>query len=237
MVNLLIPLILTFILSIFHYFFESYVKHFKKYDVSFTSFSSGLFITYIFISLFPEVVKGSVHHADRIYLYMLLGFVFLHVIEKYVSRHALTKYKRARDLREIRTATFIINLFVIGAAMITFAKIGDTSLLFLTFIPALFHVVSSSLLVEHLHKSVREHNFFKILCSGAIFFGAVAGFFFVFSLAVYYFLIAFMAGTLLYLITRDVLPKYRLSNSFLFILGIITYILIVEISKYLFIIY
>ena len=56
---IIVPLILAFVLSIVHYYFEIYASHLKKLDTYFISFSSALFITYIFLSMLPEMVKGD----------------------------------------------------------------------------------------------------------------------------------------------------------------------------------
>ena len=134
----------------------------------------------------------------------------------------------------VRTSAFFINLFIIGMAMVFFFKFGKIALGYFSFIPILFHVVSSSMVVEHLHHRVRESLHGRILSSGSIFFGALLAAFIPLPVTVYYGLFAFITGVLLYIIIRDVLPKYRLGKSTYFIGGIIIYLLIIVIEKVLF---
>jgi hypothetical protein len=181
--------------------------------------------------MFPEMIKGLEFLGDNIYFIALWGFVVLHIFEKHVSRYAKTEYKRAKELVAVRTTGFFINLFIIGMAMVFFFRLENISLGYFSFVPVLFHVISSSLVVEHLHHRVRESLHGKILSSGSIFFGALVASFFNLPISIYYGAFAFITGMLLYLIIKDVLPKYRRGKANYFILGIILYLIIVIIEK------
>ena len=231
---LLVPLILTFSLSLVHYYFEGYAHHLKRFDTVFISFSSGLFITYIFLSMFPEMVKGLDFLGQNIYFIALWGFVLLHIAEKHVSRHARNDYQRAKKLVLVRTSAFFINLFIIGMALVFFFKFGKVALGYFSFIPVLFHVISSSLVVEHLHHRVRESKYGRFFSSGSIFFGAIVATIIDLPITVYYGIFAFITGMLLYLIIRDILPKYRTGKATYFITGIIVYLIIVVVERLLF---
>ena len=231
---IIVPLILAFVLSIVHYYFEIYASHLKKLDTYFISFSSALFITYIFLSMLPEMVKGITSLGDNIYFIALWGFVLLHIAEKHVSQHVTKEYVRAKRLVAVRTSAFFINLFIIGIAFVFFFKLGKTALGYFSFVPILFHVISSSLVVEHLHYRVRESRLGRILSSGSIFFGALLATVVNLPITIYYGLFAFITGMLLYIIIRDVLPKYQKGHPTFFISGIIIYLLIIVAERMFF---
>ncbi|MBU0461206.1 MAG: hypothetical protein KJ574_01330, partial [Nanoarchaeota archaeon] len=231
---LIIPLVLTIILSIAHYYFEVYAHHLRKFDTHFISLSSGLFITYIFLSMFPEMMNGINYLADNIYFIALWGFVLFHIFEKQVSQSAKTHYEEEKRLVTVRTSAFFINLFIVGMSFIFFFKLGNKTLGYFSFIPLLFHVISSSLVVEHLHHRVRESVYGRLLSSGSIFIGALVAALISFPVAVYYAAFAFITGMLLYIITRDVMPKYRTGKPSYFIIGIILYLAIIIIERIIF---
>jgi len=230
---LLIPLTLTLVLSILHYYFEIYADHLRKFDTHFISFSSGLFITYIFLSMFPEMIRGIDFLGDNVYFIALWGFVLLHIAEKHVSRHTKNEYQRAKKLVLVRTTAFFINLFILGMALVFFFQFGRTALGYFSFIPVMFHVVSSSLVVEHLHHRVRESLHGRLLSSGSIFLGALVAALIQLPIALYYGIFAFITGMLLYLIIKDVMPKYQLGKPTYFIVGIIIYLTIVIAERFL----
>ena len=84
-----IPLVIIFgiILTVVHYFSESIGAHFKKYRVKLVSFSAGVSIAYFFLMLMPEIY-GGIESLDKfIFVYILIGFILFHLIEKYLYQH------------------------------------------------------------------------------------------------------------------------------------------------------
>jgi len=168
---MIIPIALTLVLSVIHYYFESYARHLEKYDIIFISFSSGLFITYIFLGMFPEIVRGFSIIGNNVFFLALWGFVILHIVEKFIYQHTNTAFLRLKRLVAVRTFGFFVNHFILGMALVFFFREGSTLTGYFSFIPILFHVTSASLLMEHLHHRVRETMIGKILSSGSIFIG------------------------------------------------------------------
>ena len=104
--NLVLPLLATFLLSTIHFYFEEYAHHLEKRAMQFISFSSGLFITYIFLSMLPEMMNGLMFLGDNVYFIALWGFVIFHIIEKYVARHTINSRMRLKRLVVVRTTAF-----------------------------------------------------------------------------------------------------------------------------------
>ena len=233
MVSLYIPLLLTFLFSITHFFFEEYAHHLRKIDVAFTSFSSGIFIAYIFLTLFPGVLQGSYILQNGIFFIMLWGFVLLHIVEKYVMHHTQEAKQRMERLTHVRTASFFINHVLLGMALIFFFEIDKPAIAVISIIPVFFHIISSSTIVEHLHRHVRETIMGKILSSGAFFFGALFAAMLKIPLSVFFGLFAFITGTLFYIVVRDVMPKHQQGKPVLFLWGVISYLLLLGIGMVL----
>lgn len=227
---LLIPILIAFLLSIFHFFFETYAKHLKRYDINLISFSSGLFVTYIFLSMLPEIFKGTAFIGNSIFLFTFWGFVTFHIAEKYIFQHVENTRRRLKDLIFLRTSGFFINHFILGVALVLLFKFGQSMLGYISIIPILFHTISSSLVIEHLHKSVRETGFGKLVSSGSIFFGAIIGWAFNLPQVFYFAAFSFITGMLLYIIVRDTIPKEKLGKPIYFLSGVILFLatLIIE---------
>ncbi|MBD3313627.1 hypothetical protein GF345_04250 [Candidatus Woesearchaeota archaeon] len=225
-----IPLALTLFFGLTHFFFEKYAHHLKRFDVAFTSFSAGIFLSYIFLSMFPEIVRGMNIVGDGIFFIFFWGFVLLHIAEKYVMQHTPSYRKRMERLTHIRTTGFFVNHFVLGLAVMFFFEIDRPVVAYISLIPIFYHMMSSSILIEHLHKHVRETHLGKFLSSGSVFFGALFALLLDVPLNAYYAMFAFITGILLYIIVRDTLPKYRQGRPTYFLTGVIFYLVLAAIE-------
>ncbi len=228
--NIYIPLTLTFFFGLVHFFFERYAHHLKRFDTSFTSFSAGIFISYIFLSMFPEIVKGVNIVGDGIFFIFFWGFVLLHIAEKYVMQHTPVYHKRITRLTHIRTAGFFVNHFVMGIAIIFFFEFDRQIIAYISLIPIFYHMMSSSLLIEHLHRHVRETNLGRFLSSGSVFFGALFALMLDIPKQVYFGIFSFITGILLYIIVRDTLPKYQQGKPTYFVTGVIFFLFLFAIE-------
>ncbi|HLC47061.1 MAG TPA: hypothetical protein VJI75_04980 [Candidatus Nanoarchaeia archaeon] len=225
-----LPLALTFLFSVTHYYFEKYAHHLRRFDIAFASYSAGIFIAYIFLSMLPEVLNGSKYLSQGIFFIMLWGFVLLHIAEKHVVQHSLTEKLKTHRLAHVRTFSFFINHFIIGMAVIFFFNFDKPVLAYISLIPLFFHLISSSLIVEHLHAHVRETFLGRILSSGSLFLGALFASMLAIPLPVFYGIFAFITGTLFYIIVRDAMPKYRSSKPTYFLWGVISYLVLIGIT-------
>ncbi|MBT7903000.1 hypothetical protein HN587_03980 [Candidatus Woesearchaeota archaeon] len=228
---MIIPLVLAFLLSITHFYFESYAHHLKKIDYSFISFSSGIFITYIFLTLFPEIIKGYELLDNNILFIALWGFILFHILEQYVFHHVSNKRSKLKGIIAVRTSAFFINHVVLGLTLVFFFETGKTMLALFSLVPIISHILSSSLIIEHLHHRIRETTFGKFLSSGSIFLGAILALFVTIPGVIYYSLFAFITGVLLYIIIRDTMPSFSDSTPKFFLMGVILYLVLLLIES------
>jgi hypothetical protein len=222
---------ITLAFTAVHFFFEDYVSHLRKYKIQFISFSSGLFITYIFLSMIPKIVEGTAVIGENVYFILLLGFVAFHIAEKYVFRHTVGKKNLTKRLTHIRTSGFFVNHFVLGIVLVLLFRFNNVSLIYLSVIPILFHIISSSLVIEYLHKKVRKSFIGRLFSSGSIFLGALFASLVTLPEGFFYGVLALITGILFYIVVRDVLPKYSKGSPKALLLGMITYIVLVLIES------
>ncbi|MBT5021255.1 hypothetical protein HOK51_06115 [Candidatus Woesearchaeota archaeon] len=228
---MIIPILLALFLSIIHFFFESYAHHLKKIDFSFISFSSGLFITYIFLSLFPELLTGHSLLGTNVFFIALWGFILFHILEQYVFKYIEDDRNKLKGIIGVRTSAFFINHVVLGLALVFFFKTGKITLGYFSIVPIFSHILSSSLIIEHLHHRVRETLLGRIISSGSLLLGAIIGSIAIIPGPIYYGLFAFMTGVLLYIIIRDTMPTFKQGTPKYFLTGVILYILLLFVES------
>jgi zinc transporter ZupT len=221
------PIGLALLLSILHLFSKRISKYIEKFHIGITSFSAGIFITIIFLSLLPELIKGVEY--TNIFLFMLIGFAVFHISEKYVYQHIKDKKKLMKDLAEIHMFGFYIDHFVIGFLLVlTFLAKG--SLGFFVFIPFVLHTISSSFSLEHCDEKAKV-KLSRILLSSSTLTGAIIASLLSFNQALFFILFAFSTGAIFYVVVRDMLPKGEGGNTFYFIIGaLITLIAIIGVN-------
>src|SRR3989338_7422909 len=82
----LLSLILAGILSIADYITEYIFSEKIKKNQKLISFSAGVAIAYIILRLFPEISSSALIEGKTVFLYALLGFVSLNLVEQYIYK-------------------------------------------------------------------------------------------------------------------------------------------------------
>ena len=87
----LLALMLAFILSAADSFTEHITPEKLRKNKKLISFSAGVAVSYIILNLFPEISSYALAEGKTIFIYVLLGFISLNLVEQYVYRRAETK--------------------------------------------------------------------------------------------------------------------------------------------------
>jgi len=216
---MVLALFLAFILVLAHIFSEKYSSLVERFHIHTISFSAGLFLGVIFLSLLPEFIKGADHLGDFIYLLMFAGFVLFHLGEKYVYQHVKNKNELLKDLASVHALGFFINHFVVGVTLfLVFSQVA-ISAGFLIFVPLLLHTLSSSLSLNHLDKrfSIRSPSGFLLPLSP--FLGAAFATVLSVTLQHYHAMLSFVVGAMLYIVIRDTIPRKEKGKPLHFLIG------------------
>lgn len=221
-----LSLILAGILSFADYVTEQIFSKKIMRNQKLVSFSSGAAISYILLSLFPEISSYALIDGKKLFVYALIGFVSLNLIEQYIYKN----FGRVKSLssyhKHIRITYFFIYNFFIGIVLVSFSIKGLAKTL-LFFIPFLLYIIAEILPQEFAFKN----NLLKILYSMAPIFGAIIGVYYVDYVAIFFgSLISFITGTLLYIVIKEFLPTEDAEKPLYFIIGIIFYALIISVS-------
>ncbi len=222
----IVSIILAGILSFSDYLTEHIFSKKLRANQKLVSFSAGVAISYIVLELFPQIAQSALIDGKKLFLFALLGFVSLNLIEQYIYKGIGRLKNMPFYHRTIHISYFFVYNFLIGAVLVIFAAKGlKQTLLF--FIPFLLYIIAEILPQEFEFKS----HISKVLYSMAPVFGAILGVYSIgFFASIFGETISFMTGTLLYIVIRESLPSDKAEKPIYFIMGVLLYTLIIHFS-------
>ena len=222
----LLSLILAGILSFADYVTEHLFSEKIKKNQKLISFSAGAAIAYIILNLFPEISSDALIEGKTVFLYALLGFVSLNLLEQYIYKGIENIKNSSMYHKSMHVIYFFIYNFFIGMILVSFASRGLTQA-FLFFVPFLLYIIVKILPQEFEFK----HAASKLLYSMAPIFGAFIGISYLeFTTSIFSQLVSFITGTLLYTVIRESLPSDKAERPLYFMLGVASYALIIIVS-------
>lgn len=222
----LLSLALASVLSISDYATEQIFSKKLFNNKKFASFAAGAAIAYIMLHLFPQIESYSLIDGKKIFLYALLGFVTLNLIEQFIYKEVGKLKHKSKYHKSMHVAYFFFYNFIIGIVLVNFSSQGLLKAL-IFFIPFLLYIIAEILPEEFSFKKTSS----KILYSMAPLFGtAIAIKYLNFITPFFNELMAFITGTLLYIVIRESLPSDQAEKPLYFILGVLFYTLILLMS-------
>ena len=179
------------------------------------SLSSGLLISLLFLILLPSLPLSD--GSEVIYLFILIGFLCMHFIEKFIYRHVTNKRKLLEDLKMAHIVGFGLDNFLVGFIIATVAK-TDVIIALELAIPFFLQMLTSSISLDSIDIQLND-RFSKILLSILPVFGAIVGILLELDGFLTQGILAFMLGILFYMIIRDVIPSGKRGHPVLFFIG------------------
>ncbi len=224
----IVLILLGIILFFSHFYNHKIVSIWKKYSNKIASFVAGISVAYLFLYLFPELYEGVKFLNKTLFVYVLLGFILLHIVEKQI-RQSRSIEKLRLKLKEEHSIVFFVYYFILGIILVELLNLNIVKGLLFFFI-ILFHSMVSSASLKEIHQKMIEKRIFKILLSVSTLLGILFGLFVKFPQSVYFILIGFVAGALLYIVVRDVIPKESKSRLIYFIFGALLYMILIMLT-------
>ncbi|MFO7677380.1 MAG: hypothetical protein R6V50_03235 [Thermoplasmatota archaeon] len=224
----ILSMLLALLLGIVQFFDEYIIQSYGRYYVSILSFSAGVSVTYVFLHLLPQFSIAVVESNQLLFLALLFGFIFIHLVEKYIYQHSSDEIIDNR-LEHVNQSISVIYHIILGFVIFEFAQHGLIDA-FLLFIPILiFTAVSTLPLRRH------SNSIIKFFGSQATLFGVILAFGFVDIIQknIQNAFIGFVIGGLIFSVIRHSLPKDKQGKPLLFILGVIIYAPIVLYTQFL----
>jgi hypothetical protein len=223
--SFLLPFFYSLILAAVHFFNEKIQIRQEHVRIRVISFIAGISVTYVFLSLLPEVYKGYEVFDRLIFISLLSGFSIAHVTEKYIYQHSAPQTLR-ESLGGVHSLAFFVYHFFIGVILVSLNKTNTIdSVLF--FLPVLFYSAVGLLALERIHPKMWERPSVKLLLSLSTLAGVLFADIFLAFAAVFDLLFGFVVGAFLYIVLMDFVPRESRGRPEYFILGTLSYALII----------
>jgi hypothetical protein len=225
---MVLAIVFGIIILVAHYFSEIIDIRYTKDRMKNISFSAGIFITFLFLELFPMLFQQSFSLTQASLIFMLLGFTLFHVIQKYEYQHISRKRMRG-EIKELHSIAFFIYHFVIGMILVAVTQLSAVKgLLFL--IAVFTFTVISSISLKEIHPAIKERARNKIVLSSSTFLGVILASIFPIAGMLYAALIGIVAGTLFFIVMEESIPREREGEPLFFLYGIVVYALVIAIT-------
>jgi len=222
----IVALGLTFALGVIDFLSEGHFMRTKGvFKQRLVSFAAGISVAYLFLHLFPQLYS-SIIGADQSYqqltfFLMMAGFISYHIIEKWIYQHA----RRDEIVKEVEiehSLTLFFYHFIIGFVFVSLLHDGlENGLLY--FIPLSLHIIINAL--PHSHRF--RGNGVRLFFTSAPLLGAVVGSFFILPTLVQTTLLGLIAGILLFIEAREIVPKRRGESIAFFMVGVALFTVVI----------
>ncbi len=224
LINIL-AILLGIVLFFSHFHNDKIFLRWKKHSAKIASFVAGISVSYLFLYLFPKLYEGVEFIKQSVYVYALVGFILLHIVEKQIRQSKSIAQLKSKLKRE-HSVIFFIYHFMLGIILLKLLHISlAKGILF--FVIILFHSTVSTASLKEIHSKLTKKTFVKIILCVSTLLGILLAFVFTLPAYVFYGLVAFVSGALLYIVIRDIIPKESKSNLMYFIFGSLLYLVLI----------
>ena len=227
LVNIVL-IVLGILLFLSHYFNEKILVKLKKNSVMLTSFVAGISVSYLFLYLFPKLYEGVEYLNKTLFVYVLLGFVLLHIVEKQIRQNKSVEKLRLK-LKEEHSIVFFIYYFILGSVLVELLEHSMVKGLLFFFI-VFFQSTLSTTSITEIHIKMIERKVFKIVLSISTLLGIVFALFITLPISIFYILMGFVGGALFYIVIRDEIPKQKESKLIYFLFGALLYMVLIMLT-------
>ena len=225
---MLLPAIYALLLCLVHYYAEGIRIRYSNFKHHFVSFSSGLAVSYFLLVLFPELYRGVANLDKFIFIFVLIGFISLYLIDKYIYEYA-DKVKVKRDLKEAHSIAFFIYHLFIGIIIYDFYIQGIFSLT-LFFIPIILISVTTGISLHEIHYELKENQIIRIVLSISPLIGVFLATVFTIAQNFNFILIGIVGGIMLYMVIREFMPSEKKGEPIYFVYGVLIYTFIIIVT-------
>jgi len=203
------PFLLAGILVVTNFLIEWWYEG-KRVHITVVSFSAGVAISYLLLILLPEIAGLSAVVGRPIFFALLLGFISIHSLEKYIWMH---RKKRAlhKAHKHLHVVFTFVYAFLIGMVLDWLTIRGPSDVL-LFFVPFLLYQ-AVEIIPEHV-STKRPVGLVAYL--GAPVYGVLLSQLVMIPFAVYAYLLSFVGGVLLYILIREIPPAKHCISCNLF---------------------
>lgn len=195
------------------------------------SFATGISIGYLFLDLLPHTYEAADHLKSSVFLFLLLGFATVHLVEKYFYQHG-RKTDLYHNFKLVHSVTFFMYYFLVGSVLVELTHESPLEGLLFVF-PVMFHAGLSSASLSEIHGHFLPNTREKILLSLAAPLGVSLSLIMPLPLIMHNITISTISGILLYVFVKEFLPEREKGQPLFFILGLVLFSLSLTLIRWL----
>lgn len=189
------------------------------------SLAAGISLAYLLLFLLPELYQGVQTIQKLLFVFVLIGALSFHIIEKYIYQH--TKKERImEELSVFHSFSFFVYHFVIGVVLVNLLR-TDLLVGSLFLVPIISYIAVGQVSLKEIHAKVVEKNAVKVLLSISTLIGIIEALYFPLPANVFYSMLGFIGGAMLYHVMRENIPTESEGNGFWFLVGALLYTLLI----------
>ncbi len=224
-------ILLAALLGISHFAGEE-INEILDTNLWLASTSAGITVSYVFLQLLPEFQEGIPVLGTEIFVFGMLGFSAMHLMEVMIYRHDSHVDELREDFRELHTASIFIYYIALG---ILLYRLATRSLVdaVLFFSPVLLHTAFSSLSLKELHEDVLNIGWVKFFLGSASVLGVFAASIVRITPLYFHSILGLIVGMFLYVSISDSIALRDEGHPLAFILGLTFYSGIILALRYL----
>jgi zinc transporter ZupT len=199
-------------------------RHFRL-----VSFAAGVSIGYLFLDLLPQTYDAAEQLKESVFLFLLLGFSIVYLVEKYFYQHAGNEAVQLK-LKTFHTITFFLYYFLIGSVLLDLVQ-GEIYQGILFIIPVALHAGLIGASLAEIHGQFSPSFYEKIGISLGVPLGVMFASLISFSPIAHNAVISGIAGVMLYVFVREFLPEREHGQPLFFVLGLIFFYALMQLIR------
>ena len=200
-----------------HIIGEKFSKHIERFHRELLSFGAGLMVGIFFLEILPHIALGVEFLGQFVYVFLLAGFILIHILEKYVYQHARSKQEIAKDIILFEKAGLAAHGFFIGFFIAVYFEAFE-QLAYLIVAPFFIRTFAVSVSSAHISEK-NESRLYTFLKNSPFMIGALSGLILSSSEVWLFIALSIATGFIIYIIIRDMIPPYKEGRPIYFVLG------------------
>lgn len=225
-----LSILMASLVAAVHFMGEEIEGYIGGYREQIVSFSAGVSITYVFVDLIPEFNRIAAESTELIFIFPLIGFSSIHLLEKYLAMSDLEGQKLRRDFGEIHSVFLFLYHGALGYLIASLlAESAVSGLLF--FLPIILHVAVSSLSFTELHESFFRRKIVKYGITLAPLLGVLLHNSRIVADQYFDPVFGTVIGMFFYIVIRDSIPREDRGKPKEYVAGIVIYLAVILVAN------
>jgi hypothetical protein len=213
------PLIAACFMAFLHYAGEFFSEHVEGFHAELLSLGAGLMISTFFVEILPHLSLGEMHLDHFVFIYFLIGFVSIHILEKFFYQRASNLEVLEKEKIEFEAAGLAAYGLIIGLVIVVLFETYD-EVAYFVLIPFFVRSFTITATLGHAVEKIRS-RFNRAVQIITPIVGTLLGLLLIQNKMVMYLFFSLTMGLILYVVVRDMIPLGKEGKPIFFIIGVI----------------